>query len=41
MEDERMVKRVYSAKVEGSMARRRPKMRWMDSVKSGVEKNEY
>jgi hypothetical protein len=30
--EERIVKRVYSAKVVGSRARRRPKMRWIASV---------
>jgi hypothetical protein len=40
MEDERIVKRVYSGKVEGSRARRKPKMRLMDmdSVKASVKK---
>jgi hypothetical protein len=38
LEEERMVKSVYCAKVEGSRARRRPKMRWMDSVKARVER---
>jgi hypothetical protein len=37
MEEERIVKRVYSTKVEGSKARGRAKMRWMDSVKASVE----
>jgi hypothetical protein len=37
MEDERLVKRVYyMAKVKGS--RGRPKLRWMDNVKAGVER---
>jgi hypothetical protein len=36
MEEERIVKIVYSAKVEGSRARGRLKMRWMDNVKASV-----
>jgi hypothetical protein len=36
--EERIVKRVYSAKVEGSRAIGRPKMRWMDNVKASVER---
>jgi hypothetical protein len=40
MEKERIVKRVYSAKVEGSRARGRPKIKWKDSVKASVERNE-
>jgi hypothetical protein len=40
MGEERIVKRVYSAKVEGSRARGRPKIRWMDSVKASAERNE-
>jgi hypothetical protein len=39
MEEERIVKRVYSAKVEGSRARGRPKMRWMDGVGASVKRN--
>jgi hypothetical protein len=31
----------YGAKVEDSRASRTPKMRWIDSVKASVEKNEY
>jgi hypothetical protein len=41
MEEKRMVKRVYSSKVEGSRARGRAKLRWMDSVKDSVDGNEY
>jgi hypothetical protein len=40
MEEERIVKRVYIAKVEGSRARGRPKMKWTDSVKASVEMEE-
>jgi hypothetical protein len=36
-EEERVVKRGYGAKVEGSRGRGRPNLRWMDSVKVGVE----
>jgi hypothetical protein len=38
MEEERMFTMVYSAKVEGSRAKGRPKMRWIDSVKASVER---
>jgi hypothetical protein len=38
MEEERMVKIVYCAKIEGSRARGRPKMRWMYGVKASVER---
>jgi hypothetical protein len=37
MEEERIVKRVYIAKDEGSRVRGRPKMRGMDCVKASVE----
>jgi hypothetical protein len=38
MEEEQMVKRVYGAKVEGSKAGGRLKIKWMDSVKASVER---
>jgi hypothetical protein len=38
MEEEKMVKRVYIAKTEGSRARGRPKLMWMDIVKVTVER---
>jgi hypothetical protein len=38
MEEERVVKRIYMPKVEGSRIRGRPKLRWMDGVKSDVER---
>jgi hypothetical protein len=38
MEGERMVKRVYGIKMEGSTARGRPKIRWMENVKASVDR---
>jgi hypothetical protein len=38
MEEEKIVKGVYSAKIEGSRASGRPKMRWMDSVGQSVKR---
>jgi hypothetical protein len=39
MKEERIVKRVYNAKVE-DRTRGSPEMRWMDSVKANLERNE-
>jgi hypothetical protein len=35
--DEKVVKIVYKANMEGSRGRGRPKLKWMDSVKAGVK----
>ena len=36
MEGERGVKKIYRADVEGNRGRGRPKRRWMDGVKGGL-----
>jgi hypothetical protein len=36
MKEERVVKRVYMSKVEGSRGRGRPKLKWMTGVKADV-----
>ena len=39
MDDERLTKRVYKSKVEGERVRGRPRMRWMDGVKTYVNES--